>query len=435
MSEPASKRARHRSISKAVNQHLTDLISGTLNTKQTKSSQHVETIADNESSLNMNSIVATIKTTLLTTTANHEPQDTLFFEMNKDHNFQEQSNKLPEEHRAHSLTNEPNSNVTGKTIMEFHERDYDEFFEDSDSNDDISEHFHDEETQEDVKELLCDWALRFHISHIAINALLRILSNGYISNLPLDARTLLKTPRTCDVRVLDDGQYVHYGLRAGIEKKLKTGLKNEDINYLTVNTNVDGLPLYKSKGTQFWPILCCVNEANNNAPFTVGVYCGEKKPSSPAALLCNYIEEAKDLQNAGIVYKTKQLQVNFTKGLYLCDAPARSFLKCCKQHNSYHACERCSEEGDWVGRIIFRNVKANLRTDATFNSQEDSEHHTGLSPLLHLNIGLVTQFVLDPMHLVYLGVMRRFLFWWVQGPLKTRLCAKKSESCQQILLL
>jgi hypothetical protein len=36
-----------------------------------------------------------------------------------------------------------------------------------------------------------------------------------------------------------------------------------------------------------------------------------------------------------------------------------------------------------------------------------------MSPLLNLNLDLVNQVPLDPMHLVYLGVMRKLLTLWV----------------------
>ena len=43
--------------------------------------------------------------------------------------------------------------------------------------------------------------------------------------------------------------------------------------------------------------------------------------------------------------------------------------------------------------------------------------HYGLmtTPLSQLHIGLVSQFVLDPMHLVYLGVTRQLIRLWMKG--------------------
>lgn len=50
--------------------------------------------------------------------------------------------------------------------------------------------------------------------------------------------------------------------------------------------------------------------------------------------------------------------------------------------------------------MIFLETDAPLRTDATFLAQEDEEHHVGLSPLLPLQIGMVSKIPLDYMHLV-----------------------------------
>jgi hypothetical protein len=36
-------------------------------------------------------------------------------------------------------------------------------------------------------------------------------------------------------------------------------------------------------------------------------------------------------------------------------------------------------------------------------------------------VGMVSNFVMDYMHLVYLGVMRKIISLWLRGPLKTRL--------------
>lgn len=40
-------------------------------------------------------------------------------------------------------------------------------------------------------------------------------------------------------------------------------------------------------------------------------------------------------------------------GSFICDAPARAFLKCTKGHNAYYACERCTIKGRWNGRVVF----------------------------------------------------------------------------------
>jgi hypothetical protein len=61
--------------------------------------------------------------------------------------------------------------------------------------------------------------------------------------------------------------------------------------------------------------------------------------------------ELKDLVEDGISFEEKNLKVSVSS--FVCDAPARSFLKCTKGHNAYYACERCAIKGKWEGRVVF----------------------------------------------------------------------------------
>lgn len=71
--------------------------------------------------------------------------------------------------------------------------------------------------------------------------------------------------------------------------------------------------------------------------------------------------------------------------------------------------------------MTFPELDACLRTDENCTSMTDSDYHKCFSPLVKLDDGLVTQFVLDPMHLVYLGVTRKLMNLWLKGPLPTRI--------------
>lgn len=94
-------------------------------------------------------------------------------------------------------------------------------------------------------------------------------------------------------------------------------------------------------------------------------------------------------------------------------------------HGGYWACERCNVRGNRVeNRVIYPvNEPVEERTDESFRRQTNPEHHTGRSPLLHIRppIDMISSFVLDFMHLVYLGIMKKLLFYWLKGTLKTRL--------------
>lgn len=96
-------------------------------------------------------------------------------------------------------------------------------------------------------------------------------------------------------------------------------------------------------------------------------------------------------------------------------------MKNVKGHTGYHGCEKCTQQGVWKGRMTFPETDATLRTDEDFNNMIDEDHHVGPSPLKDLSIGMVTQFPLDYMHLVCLGVTRRLISMWTNGPLQVRL--------------
>lgn len=103
--------------------------------------------------------------------------------------------------------------------------------------------------------------------------------------------------------------------------------------------------------------------------------------------------------------------------IFICDADA--FLKCTKGHSGYNSCECCTEHGICMdNKVVFPDLKAPLRTDAEFKHMTEEEHHHGVSPLQEISIGMVSNFVLDYMHLVCLGNVRKLVCLWIKGPLR-----------------
>ncbi|XP_065671637.1 uncharacterized protein LOC136089518 isoform X1 [Hydra vulgaris] len=126
------------------------------------------------------------------------------------------------------------------------------------------------------------------------------------------------------------------------------------------------------------------------------------------------VSEMIMLENTGFRKNDKCYSIKLKA--VICDAPARSFKKCIKLHNGYNFCERCVQTGVWLRKVAMPNLFAVLRTDSNFRNKKDPDHHsTLLSPLENLNIGLVSGFPLDYMHLVCLGVVRRLINQWIRG--------------------
>ena len=278
---------------------------------------------------------------------------------------------------------------------------------------------------------LSRWIMDFNVPHVAINPLLRILK-PHCPSLPNDVRTLLHTPRHIAVKACGNGEYVHFGLENGIKRALRSCdvADNQEIH---LQINVDGLPLFKSSSSQFWPILCLVKQPELTDPFVVGLFGGNAKP--PVNFLQDFISELQLLKRKGLTVGVSRVHIKLLN--FVCDAPARAFVKCTKLHSGYSSCEKCDQRGEWAGKVIFTPTAGCLRTDEQFRSKADDGHHLHniTSPLTALDVGMVSQFPLDPMHLVYLGVMRRLLMTWLRGPLSVRLGTHSSSEISRFLLV
>jgi len=99
---------------------------------------------------------------------------------------------------------------------------------------------------------------------------------------------------------------------------------------------------------------------------------------------------------------------------FVCDAPARAFINGIKCHSGYSSCKKCVINGKYEGKGIFPTTNDPLRTDEDFNLMKDENHHVVPCPLNPLNVGFVSQFGLDYMHMACLGVMRRLLLYWIR---------------------
>lgn len=275
-----------------------------------------------------------------------------------------------------------------------------------------------DEISDELPSKLRHWAL--NVPQVKVTELLHILS-PYHPNLPLDCRTLLKTPKTYSVKKLDSGEYSHIGLANNLKQCL-TSSKHLTLlgNEIFISFNIDGIPLFHSTNLQFWPILGRI--VNNNiklTPFVIGIFCGMSKPVPLKDFLEDFINELTHLLTEGINIENKNYSVICHN--FICDAPARAYIKCIKSHGGYSSCDKCVEPGEYInGRVVLLGTTARRRTDDSFIAQVDEDHHIGISPLVALSIGLVSCFPIDYMHSVCLGVTRKLLNSWVSGNLKTR---------------
>ena len=257
----------------------------------------------------------------------------------------------------------------------------------------------------------------------------------FFPNLPNDARTLLKTARQYDIRTISDGLYHHFGIAKGVARYITTDILRQatDLNCIHIQINIDGLPLFKSSKAQFWPILGRVVKPLVSDPFIIGLFSGEKKPGDVGEYLQDFIGEVHYIEQHGIEVNGSENKLGIHLSCFICDAPARAFIKNIKGHNAYHGCDKCIQNGVWEGKVTFPEIDSPLRTDADFDEMKDENHHLRgiLSPLCNLSLGMISQFPHDPMHLVYLGVMKRLIWSWMKGPVVNR-CRIGAHNISQI---
>ena len=98
---------------------------------------------------------------------------------------------------------------------------------------------------------------------------------------------------------------------------------------------------------------------------------------------------------------------------FVFNAPARAFIEGIKCHYGEY----------YAGKVFFPRTDAKLRTNDSFKCMVDEDHHVMSCPLNPLNAGFVSKFGLDYVHLICLGVMRRFLLYWKSpvGPMYVNL--------------
>jgi len=209
-----------------------------------------------------------------------------------------------------------------------------------------------------------------------------------------------------------------------ISKILSLYLCDIDNNItIQLSVNIDGLPLTSSSKSSFFPILVSFINLPKllNTVIPVGIYHGKfKKPSSSYEFLNPFITEMNTILNNGLSINSKIFK--FEVSQIVCDAPAKSFVLNVKNFNAYHGCNSCVVEGTFLNnRMAFLDINAPLRTNETFRNKCDEFYHKDSSPLEELPINITSSVVLEYMHNICLGVMKKLIVFWTKGKKPVRL--------------
>lgn len=178
---------------------------------------------------------------------------------------------------------------------------------------------------ESSREAIRSWSLRHNITHNALKDLLGLLKDKYNDiSLPTDPRTLLETPQNIGQLCygISGGKYWHHGLAACLEKWFEN--VSCDI-CISININIDGLPIHKSSKFQLWPILCNVHEMKELPPLPIGIFLGKTKPADINEYLAPFVNEVIPLLENGYYIKGHFIKIKIR--CFICDSPARAFVK------------------------------------------------------------------------------------------------------------
>lgn len=235
---------------------------------------------------------------------------------------------------------------------------------------------------------------------------------------------------------MDSGQYWHLGFENALKSLLNeynTVLDRIPDN-LDIFINIDGLPISKSSNSALWPILC--SDTILKSVFIIGAYYGQTKPVCNNDFLRKFVDEAIVLINNGLIYNRIRVQINLY-GL-VCDAPAKAFILSIKNHTSYSSCTRCTIIGEHSeGRLCFPTTKIvdALRIDEEFANNKYDDLQTGDTILKEIpNFGLISNVVIDYMHAICLGVVKKLILLWIKGPRTVQLSQQMLNQISGALL-
>lgn len=132
------------------------------------------------------------------------------------------------------------------------------------NGEDLEENNNDTSNQSDTQsnavvplsDQLKSWAIQNRVSMRGLNGLLAVLRAAGHTELPLNYRTIMQTPRNVELISFQRAKYWYRGLT----QCLRIAFVNLDRNLtVRITFNIDGLPIFEGSQLQFWPILALIN--------------------------------------------------------------------------------------------------------------------------------------------------------------------------------
>jgi hypothetical protein len=329
------------------------------------------------------------------------------------------------EHEESMETASTSMNDAGfQEFLEYSESDNDSLLDDfdfyfcSNSESDTDEDFLEIPPEERSAELIIhEWSIKCNIADTAVSELLKDLKCVVPSITITSASSLHKKFQVpsveLDTILLSTGSYVHFGLTSSVQKTFVYDFDWPTLNQskiVNIQLACDGINIFKSSSTCFWPIMGKYVFGPNLSPFCVGLYCGVGKPDI-VQYLSSLVEEMKQLDQG---FMHNGIHYVIVIDAFIADAPARSMLKGTKSFSGYYGCDYCHDKGKHEGhKIVFSKTSGAIRKADEF-TEFDHNHQLSVSPLLGI-MSFEHCFPPEYMHSICLGVIRRMLFIWCKS--------------------
>jgi len=143
------------------------------------------------------------------------------------------------------------------------------------------------------------------------------------------------------------------------------------------------------------------------------------------------INKSQNLIANGIHIFGKTIPVKTIDSI-ICDVPAKSFILKVKGHGGFESCTRCVIEGEYLNNRVCFPYNTNLslkRTHTSYKNMTYDGHHisSDISKLSDVpRLDMVLLFLLDYLHLVCLGVVKKLIQLWLhKGPINVRLHSRQ----------
>ncbi|GBM98129.1 hypothetical protein AVEN_229771-1 [Araneus ventricosus] len=142
---------------------------------------------------------------------------------------------------------------------------------------------------------------------------------------------------------------------------------------LSLQFNVDGIPMYRKSRYSIWPIQCAFNELppvrRKQHIMMRGLWFGKEKPDINFNYFIPFVNELDSLIKSGInwfvKHENKNKSTKIIPLIFPSDAPARAMIQNFTQYNGAYGCGFCERKGEVVekGRVtclIYDVVKGSL---------------------------------------------------------------------------